>query len=119
MSICDMLGLAAALEAGLAPADMVNVKFVRTLYETEKIVFGEGAELVVQLLVCSACVGTKTGLGLDNPSANSERLTTAMNILAAWVRRVSLLAHAEPYVESQETVVYLALDKALQNRYEV
>ena len=96
MSVGNLLDLAAALEAGIVPADMVNVGFVRTLYEVEKTVFGEGAELVAQLLVCSAFVGSKTGLGLDNPPANSERLTTAMNLLAAWVRRVSPVAHAEP-----------------------
>ena len=117
MSIGSLPDLAAALEAGIVPADMVNVGFIRTLYEVEKTVFGEGAELVAQLLVCSAFVGSKTGLGLDNPTANSERLTTAMNLLAAWVRRVSPVAQAEPYVETQETVAYLALDKALRGRY--
>ena len=117
MSVGNLLDLAAALEAGIVPADMVNVGFVRTLYEVEKTVFGEGAELVAQLLVCSAFVGSKTGLGLDNPPANSERLTTAMNLLAAWVRRVSPVAHAEPYVETQESAAYLALDKPLRERY--
>jgi hypothetical protein len=33
MSIGNLLDLAAALEAGIVPADMVNVGFVRTLYE--------------------------------------------------------------------------------------
>ena len=93
------LGQAAALETGIVPAEMVNVEFMATLYMTERIVFGEGAEHVAQMLICSAFTGSKTGLGLDNPPANSERLKAATPHLAARVRRVSLVAQADPYVE--------------------
>ena len=105
------------MEAGLAPAEMVNIEFMQTLYMTEKVVFGNSAEGVAQMLMCSAFTGSKTSLGLDDPTANSERLKAIMAHLAAWARQASAEAHAEPYVETQDSVVYLALDEALRNRY--
>ena len=112
-----MMDLAAALDAGLAPPEMVNAEFMEMLAVSEKVVFGDDADGLVHMLIASALTGTQTSLGKDNPAANSTKLKAIRDHLAAWVRQARVEAEAEPYVETQDAVLYRALDQALRDEY--
>ena len=73
MVITDLMDVAAALDAGLVPAEMVNPEFMDLLASSEKVVFGEDADGLVHRLITASLTGTQTSLGKDIPAANSTQ----------------------------------------------
>ena len=67
MVITDLMDVAAALDAGLVPAEMVNPEFMDLLASSEKVVFGEDADGLVHRLITASLTGTQTSLGKDIP----------------------------------------------------
>ena len=54
MVITDLMDVAAALDAGLVPAEMVNPEFMDLLASSEKVVFGEDADGLVHRLIAAS-----------------------------------------------------------------
>ena len=83
MVITDLMDVAAALDAGLVPAEMVNPEFMDLLASSEKVVFGEDADGLVHRLIAASLTGTQTSLGKDIPAANSAKLKAIRDQLSA------------------------------------
>ena len=105
MVITDLMDVAAALDAGLVPAEMVNPEFMDLLASSEKVVFGEDADGLVHRLIAASLTGTQTSLGKDIPAANSTKLKAIRDQLSAWVRMARVEAAAVPAVQTQDAVV--------------
>ena len=115
MVITDLMDVAAALDAGLVPAEMVNPEFMDLLASSEKVVFGEDADGLVHRLIAASLTGTQTSLGKDIPAANSTKLKAIRDQLSAWVRMARVEAAAVPVAQTQDAVVFRALDQVVRD----